>query len=99
MSNWPISEVITAFVAAVIAWFSGGKWAARSAKVDTTAKLIELWEKANHNCQKELDEMREEIKEVRKEAAEERQRLNDEVFRLQNKIQVLEKHIKNLEAK
>ena len=99
LQDFPISETIAAGVAALVAWITGGKYAAKSAKIDSTAKLIDLWEKANHNCQQELDEMRAEIKQVREEASEERQRLNDEISRLTNKIQVLEKHIKKLEEK
>jgi peptidoglycan hydrolase CwlO-like protein len=97
MNNLPISEAITALVAATIAWFTHGRLAAKSTDIDNTAKLIELWERANHNCQKELDEMREEIKQVRLEASGERERLNDEVLRLKQEIKVLRGHISKLE--
>jgi peptidoglycan hydrolase CwlO-like protein len=99
MNDLPISEAITGVVAAAIAWITGGKYAAKSTEIDNTAKLIEIWEKANHNCQKELDEMREEIRVVRLEAGAERERLNDEVAKLQQKVRVLESHIKKLETK
>jgi len=90
--NVPISETIAAGVAALVAWVTGGKYAAKSAKIDSTAKLIELWEKANHNCQSELDELRGEIKEMR-------QRYEDTIARLEQKIKVMSEHIKKLEAK
>lgn len=98
-NEFPISETVAAGIAALIAWVTGGKYAAKSAKIDSTAKLIELWEKANHNCQEELNEMREEIKQVRLEAGSERERLNDEVLRLKQEIKVLKNHISKLEEK
>jgi hypothetical protein len=45
-SELPISEVITGVLAAAIAWITGGKYAAKSTKIDNTAKLIEIWEKS-----------------------------------------------------
>ncbi len=97
MSQFPISETITGIIAAAIAWFSGGKYAARGTEIDNTAKLIDLWEKANHNCQSELDELRAEIKQMREEHQQQRQERDDEISKLQQKVKVLEGHIKKLE--
>jgi peptidoglycan hydrolase CwlO-like protein len=97
LHDLPISETLTGFIAAVIAWITGGKYAAKSAKIDSTAKLIALWEQANHNCQSELEELRAEIKQLRSDAAIERERSNDEISKLQSKVKVLENHIKKLE--
>ena len=97
MNQLPISEAITAVIAAVIAWFSHGKLQAKSTDIDNTAKLIELWEKANHNCQKELDELRQEIKDLRTFYESEVQKRDDDISKLQNKVRVLEQHIKKLE--
>ena len=97
MSDFPISETITGFVAAAIGWFTNGKVQAKSTDIDNTAKLIELWEKANHNCQTELDELRAEIKQMREEHQQQRQERDDEIHKLQQKVKVLENHIKKLE--
>jgi septal ring factor EnvC (AmiA/AmiB activator) len=97
VSQFPISETITGIIAAAIAWFSGGKYAAKGTEIDNTAKLIELWEKANHNCNEELEQMREEIKQFKAEAAEERQALNDKIKSQDQKIKVLQDHIKKME--
>lgn len=98
-SNWPITETITGVIAAAIGWFTGGKLQFKSAQIDNTAKLIELWEKANHNCQKELDEMRAEIRLLRLQGNEERQNNKDEISKLQQQVKVLQAHIKKLEEK
>ena len=95
--NLPISETISALVAAGIAWFTHGKLQAKSTDIDNTAKLIELWEKANHNCQKELDELRQEIKDLRTFYESEVQKRDDDISKLQQKVRVLESHIKKLE--
>ena len=99
MSQFPISETITGIVAAAIAWFSGGKYAAKGTEIDNTAKLIELWEKANHNCQSELDEVRKEIKDLRSCYESEVLKRDSDILSLQQKVKVLENHIKKLEAK
>lgn len=98
-SDFPFSESITAIVGAAIGWFTNGKRQAKTDKIDNTAKLIELWEKANHNCQKELDEMREEIRLLRSQSHEERQSNKDEILKLQQQVKVLQAHIKKLEEK
>ena len=98
-NDLPISETITGAIAAVIAWFSGGKYAAKSTEIDNTAKLIELWKDANHDCRAELDQMRAEIKLFREQAAEERQRADEEISKLQQQVRVLQNHIKKLESK
>jgi peptidoglycan hydrolase CwlO-like protein len=98
-SDLPISETITGVIAAVIGWFTSGKMQAKSTDIDNTAKLIELWEKANHNCQSELDELRAEIKQMRDEHQQQRQERDDEISKLQQKVKVLEGHIKKLEQK
>lgn len=99
MNQFPISETITGLVAAAIAWFFGGKQAAKGTEIDNTAKLIELWEKANHNCQNELNELREEIRQFRVQASEERLKADDEILKLQQQVKVLQAHIKKLESK
>ena len=97
LENLPISESITGLVAGAIAWFFGGKQAAKGTEIDNTAKLIELWEKANHNCQRELDEMREEIRLFRAQAHEEREKADEEILKLQQQVKALQGHIKKLE--
>ena len=99
MSQFPISETITGIIAGIIAWFSGGKYAARGTEIDNTAKLIDLWEKANHNCQSELDELRKEIKDLRSFYESEVLKRDSDILSLQQKVKVLENHIKKLEAK
>lgn len=99
LNDFPFTESITAVIAAAIGWFTGGKRQAKTVEIDNTAKLIELWEKANHNCQKELDEMREEIRLFRLQANEERQKADDEISKLQQQVRVLQAHIKKLEDK
>lgn len=92
MTNWPISEVITAFFAGAIAWFFGGKQAARSSQIDDARKIIDLWERTHKNCEKDLED-------VKKEIVEMRQRYEDTIARLEQKIKVMSEHIKKLEAK
>jgi peptidoglycan hydrolase CwlO-like protein len=91
-----ISELITGAIG-LFAGVAGAIVSLRSSKIDNTAKLIELWEKANHNCQSELDEVRAEIKQMREEHQQQRQERDDEISKLQQKVKVLEGHIKKLE--
>jgi uncharacterized protein HemX len=91
-----ISELITGAIG-LFAGVGGAIVSLRSSKIDNTAKLIELWEKANHNCNDELEKMREEIKQFKAEAAEERQALNDKIKSQDQKIKVLQDHIKKME--
>lgn len=99
MTQFPISETITALVTGAVAWFFGGRQAAKGTQIDNTAKLIDLWEKANHNCQSELDELRKEIKDLRSFYEQEVLKRDSDILSLQQKVKVLENHIKKLEAK
>ena len=92
MSNWPISEAITAVIAGAVAWFFGGKQAARSSQIDDARKIIDLWERTHKNCEKDLEQVKAEIVEMR-------QRYEDTIARLEQKIKVMGEHIKKLEAK
>ena len=97
MHNLPISEAITAIIAALIAWFSHGKLAAKASNIDNTKKLIELWEMANHNCQNELNQMRKEISDMRLAHQTEVQNRDESILQLQNKVEVLQKHVEKIE--
>jgi peptidoglycan hydrolase CwlO-like protein len=99
VSQFPISETITALVAGVIAWIFGGKQAAKSSMVDDAKKVLEMWQETNHNCQSELDKMREEIRAVRKAATEERAHFKSEMAKMRKEIDSLQAHIKKLEDK
>jgi len=98
MHNLPISEAITAIIAALIAWFSHGKLAAKSSNIDNTKKLIELWEMANRNCQEELAQMRIDISDMRVAHQEDVQKRDASILQLQNKVAVLQKHVEKIEA-
>ncbi len=96
MSNFPLSEAITAIVAGVIAWIFGGKQAAKSSMVDDAKKVLEMWQETNHNCQSELNELRAEIQAVRKAASEERQHFKSEMNKMQSEIKALKAYIQKI---
>lgn len=97
LSQFPFTETITAVVAAAIGWFTSGKMQAKTTDIDNTAKLIDLWEKANHNCQSELDEVRKEIKDLRAFYESQVLKRDSDILSLQQKVKVLENHIRKLE--
>lgn len=99
MTQFPISETITAVVAGAVAWVFGGKQAAKSTMVDDAKKVLEMWQQTNHNCQQELNEMRAEIQAVRKAADDERRHFQEAMEKMQAEIKSLRAHIKKLEAK
>ena len=99
MTQFPISETITALVTGAVAWFFGGRQAEKSSMVDDAKKVLEMWQETNHNCQSELVKMREEIQAVRKAATEERAHFKSEMAKMRKEIDSLQAHIKKLEAK
>jgi len=98
MHNLPISEAITAIIAALIAWFSHGKLAAKSSNIDNTKKLIELWEMANQNCQGELAQMRIDISDMRVAHQDDIKSRDESILQLQQKVAALQRHVEKLEA-
>lgn len=99
MSQFPITEAITALVTGAVAWFFGGRQAAKSSMVDDAKKVLAMWQETNHNCQAELQQMRDEIQAVRKAATDERAHFKAEIAKMRKEIDTLQAHIKKLEAK
>jgi peptidoglycan hydrolase CwlO-like protein len=99
VSQFPISETITALVTGAVAWFFGGRQAEKSSMVDDAKKVLAMWQETNHNCQNELMQMREEIQAVRKAATDERAHFKAEMAKMRKEIDSLQAHIKKLEAK
>lgn len=99
MSQFPISETITAIVAGVVAWFAGGRQAEKSSMVDDAKKVLAMWQETNHNCQNELQQMRDDITLVRQMAADEKAHFKAEIAKMRKEIDTLQAHIKKLEDK
>ena len=63
--DFPISETITAVVAAVVGWITGGKVQKESAEIQNAKEIMAMWKETAEAHKEEIEALRKEITSLR----------------------------------
>ena len=68
--DFPISETITAVVAAVVGWITGGKIQKESAEIQNAKEIMKMWQETAEAHKVEIEALRKEITSLREKLDE-----------------------------
>lgn len=68
--DFPISETVTAVVAAVVGWITGGKVQKESAEIQNAKEIMKMWQETAEAHKTEIEALRKEISSLREKLDE-----------------------------
>ncbi len=68
--DFPISETITAVVAAIVGWITGGKIQKESAEIQNAKEIMKMWQETAEAHKAEIEALRKEISSLREKLDE-----------------------------
>jgi sensor histidine kinase YesM len=89
MNQLPISEIVTAILAALIGWFSSGRFTKQSIEVQNAQAVLSMWKETATSQRLEIQQMKEEMREMVKRIDE----LENHIVRLEIENRELKKQL------
>lgn len=89
MNQLPISETITAIVAALIGWFTSGRFTKQSIEVQNSRAILDMWKETATAQKIDIQQMKEEMREMVKRIEE----LENHIIRLEIENKELKKQL------
>jgi hypothetical protein len=89
MNQLPISEIVTGILAALIGWFSSGRFTKQSIEVQNAQAVLSMWKETATSQRLEIQQMKEEMREMVKRIDE----LENHIVRLEIENRELKKQL------
>jgi len=87
--DFPISETVTAVVAAIVGWITGGKVQKESAEIQNAKEIMKMWQETAEAHKVEIESLRKEITSLREKLDEMEghiRKLEEENYELKKKL-------------
>lgn len=87
--DFPVSETVTAVVAAVVGWITGGKVQKESAEIQNAKEIMKMWQETAEAHKTEIESLRKEITSLREKMDEMEghiRKLEEENYELKKKL-------------
>jgi chromosome segregation ATPase len=68
--DFPVSETVTAVVAAIVGWITGGKVQKESAEIQNAKEIMKMWQETAEAHKVEIEALRKEITSLREKLDE-----------------------------